>query len=260
MIATPFPELNGVLLELVEHTGWVFGDDVVGVYLTGSFAVGDADLQSDCDFLVVLRGPINPEQERAVRVFHDEMPTRDGFWSRHLEGSYAQLDDLADPDRMGRAWLYIDHGQRDMAWSDHCNREVVRWTLYEHGVALIGPEPRTFTAPVPPDAVRARMRADLPTVTEDIRDWADFGHGWTQRYLVTTYCRVLYSLVTGAVASKRASLLWAEENLDPRWRPLLRQVREDRVLGLDPHPPPPGSMEAALAFGDWCREWAAERG
>jgi hypothetical protein len=258
--ATQYAELNGLLDELVATARRVFCDDLVGVYLTGSFAVGDADLNSDCDFLVVVRHPVTTEQERELRVFHDEMPTRDGFWTHHLEGSYALLDDLAALDRIGRDWLYIDHGHREMEWSDHCNREVVRWSLRERGVALEGPRPDSFVAPIPPDSIRARMLADLPTLTEDILAWAPRSVAWSQRYLVTTYCRVLYSAANGEVASKRQSLIWAEHNLDARWQPLLRQVREDRDLGWDVDDPPrPGSFDEALDFAAWCRGWAFSR-
>jgi predicted nucleotidyltransferase len=253
--STPYPELNGLLAELVEHSCRTFADNLLGVYLVGSFATGDADLQSDCDFLVVVTAPISAEQERAVRAFWSDIPSREGHWTGHLEGSYADADDLASLERIGAPWLFVDHGHHVMVWSDHCNREVVRWSLRERGVVLAGPDPATFVAPVPGPILSARMRAELRTLTSDILEWADLGHGWTQRYLVTTYCRVLYTLVTGSVTSKRAALLWAEEVLDSRWRPLLTQVREDRVLGLEPHPPRPGSLDETFAFADWCRNW-----
>lgn len=260
MQPTPYPELNGLLAELVEHARGVFGDDFVGAYLVGSFAVGDADLQSDCDFLMVVRYPIGPERERAVRELWQELPLRDGFWTGHLEGSYADAEALGDLDRIGEPWLFIDHGHREMEWSDHCNREVVRWSLRERGVTLIGPPPPSFVAPVPAETLSERMRRDLPTLTEDILDWANPGHSWTQRYLVTTYCRVLYSLVTGEVTSKRRALEWGIRTLDPRWRPLLEQVRDDRDTDIPwDCPPRPGGYDAALAFATWCRDWAASR-
>lgn len=61
---------------------------------------------------------------------------------------------------------------------------------------------------------------------------------WSQRYAVTTYCRALFTLHTGEVTSKRGALEWARETLDPRWRPLLTQVIQDRELGWDPTDPP----------------------
>ena len=230
------------------------------MYLVGSFALGDADDQSDCDFLVVVREPPDDEQQRALRELWAELPTRPGKWTHDLEGSYAVLDDLADAGRVGRPWFFVDHGHTTLTWDDHCNREVVRWTLREHGIAVSGVEPRTFVAPTPPDAIRGRMRRDLATLLPDILSWAPTEVAWTQRYVVATYCRVLYSLATGEVTSKRRALEWGRRALDSRWEPLLLQARDDRALGWDPNDPPrAGSMEAALEFAAWCDAWAATR-
>jgi hypothetical protein len=57
---TQFPELNELLRELSDHAAGILGGNFVGAYLQGSFAVGDADLQSDCDFLIPFHGPIHP--------------------------------------------------------------------------------------------------------------------------------------------------------------------------------------------------------
>lgn len=93
------------------------------------------------------------------------------------------------------------------------------------------------------------MRVMLPGLMADLRTWAPLDHAWSQRYAVTLYCRALFTLCTGEVASKRGALEWACETLDPRWRPLLTQVIEDRELGWDPDDPPrPGSLEATYAF------------
>ncbi|MDX6292434.1 MAG: hypothetical protein QOH50_1509 [Kribbellaceae bacterium] len=41
---------------------------------------------------------------------HDEFPTRPEHWAKHLEGSYADRDQLRTLDGLGHNWLYIDHG------------------------------------------------------------------------------------------------------------------------------------------------------
>jgi len=230
------------------------------MYLVGSFALGDADERSDCDFLVVLRELPHGAGEQAVRDLWAELPRWPGKWTHDLEGSYALLSDLADNATIGRPWFFVDHGHTTVEWDDHCNREVVRWTLHQRGVTVTGPEPATFTAPVPADLVRERMRKDLATLLPDILAWAPSEIAWTQRYVVATYSRVLHSLSTGEVTSKRAALEWAMAELDPRWRPLLTQVRDDRTHGWDPDEPPrPGSLEEAYRFASWCEEWAAGR-
>ena len=247
MAGTAFDELNAVLRELVSHAQSVLGGDLLGAYLVGSFAIGDADLHSDCDFLIVVRQPLSSHQEAAFRALHQALPAREGHWNRHLEGSYPVVEDLRSLDRLGREWLYIDHGHATMEWSTHCNNPVHRWTLRERGVTLIGPDPRSFACEVPADALREHMRVSVQTFLPDLFTWIDFRIAWAQRYAVATLCRMLYTIQTGTVCSKRRALLWGMDSLHPRWRELLQNTLDDRVLGLDFNDAPrPGSVEETI--------------
>jgi hypothetical protein len=255
---TQFPELNSVLLELTERAMTILGDNFVGAYLQGSFAVGDADADSDCDFLIPVQLPITAEQEVALRAMHDEFPTRREHWAKHLEGSYPLKSELRTLRGMGGRWLYIDHGWREMQWSTHCNTEVVRWSLRECGVTLAGPDPRTLVEEIPAAVLRAKMRDYAQEFLPGMFTWIDFGIAWAQRYAVTTFCRILHTLETGRVTSKKAALAWARDNLDPCWSGLIRQVLDDRSLGWDPDEPPrSGSVEQTLASAEYARARAA---
>jgi Domain of unknown function (DUF4111) len=246
---TPFLELNDLLHELTERAAEILGDRFVGAYLQGSFAVGDADIHSDCDFLIPVHGPITSDQEAGLRALHDELPTRPGHWTHHLEGSYPNQDELRTLDGLGRPWLYIDHGWREMQWSTHCNTEVVRWTLRECGVTLTGPHPTALVDPVGREALAARMRDDARTFLPDLCAWIGFDIAWAQRYAVATLCRILHTFDEGRVTSKKAALLWAKDRVDPRWSNLIQRALDDRRLGWDPHAPPrPGSVDQTLAF------------
>ncbi len=104
------------------------------------------------------------------------------------------------------------------------------------------------------------MREELHGLVDGVRRWAPFDIAWTQRYLVSTCCRVLYTLRTAEVESKRGALEWAREHLDPRWRPLLTQVLQDRELGWAPEDPPrPGSLEAAREFAAYAETLDTDR-
>jgi hypothetical protein len=249
---TPFAELDAVLDDLVHSAASILGRNLVGLYVTGSFALGAGDLQSDCDFVAVVREPVTAEQERALRALHDELPTRPGHWTKHLEGSYAPQVDLETLAALGRDWLYIDHGRREMQWDAHCNRLEHRWTLRERGMTLAGPDPRSFVAEVPGDLLRSTMRSYIQTFVPDLLAWTSFDLAWTQRYAVTTLCRMLYTFETGEVTSKPAALAWARDALDPEWRELIQQALADRPLPWN-DPPRPASVDATLAFADYAR-------
>lgn len=255
---TPFRELNTVLQELTERAAEILADNFVGAYLQGSFAVGDADIRSDCDFLIPVHRRIAASQETGLRALHDELPTRPGHWTGHLEGSYPLEAELRTLDALGANWLYIDHGWREMQWSTHCNSEVVRWSLRECGVAIAGPDPKTLVDEVSAEVLRARMRGYAEEFLPGLLTWITLDIAWAQRYAVTTFCRILHTLDSGQVTSKRSALLWAGDNLDPEWTGLIAQTSADRPLGYDPDQPPrPGSVDRTLAFAEYAKDRAS---
>jgi predicted nucleotidyltransferase len=58
MQTTPYRELNTVLRELVESVQHVLNESFIAAALQGSFAVGDFDVHSDVDFIVVIENEL----------------------------------------------------------------------------------------------------------------------------------------------------------------------------------------------------------
>ena len=255
---TPCAELNDVLGSFVEDVKAILGRTLVGAYLQGSFALGEGDEQSDCDFLVVIREGPTPEQLGRIVLLHDAIPPRPEHWAQHLEGSYPLARDLRNLGGLGREWWYVDHGSRTVQRSTHCNSQIVRWILREKGIVLCGPDPTELVDEVPPEAMRTRMREDLETVVADVLSWATLDVAWVQRYVVATTCRILYTLDTAEVTSKRLALEWAINRFDPEWEPLISQVLADRPRGLVfEERPRAGSVERSLAFVEHARAVAS---
>jgi len=254
--ATSFPELDDLLRYLVGRLRSILAADLVGVYLTGSFALGGGDAASDCDFLVATRGRLGADHEHAVRRLHEEIPGRPGYWAYNLEGSYAPRADLRTLAALGRPWLYVDRGGREMQWSAHCNTEDVRWVLRERPLVLEGADPRSFACDVPAAALRAKMRAQIETFLDDLLAWTTFEVSWSQRYAVEAMSRMLYSLECGEVTSKQNALEWATTAMPTEWRDLIDQVRQDRFVRWN-DPPRPGTVERTLAFVHYAQERAA---
>ncbi|WP_026818968.1 aminoglycoside adenylyltransferase domain-containing protein [Arthrobacter castelli] len=254
---TSFPELNAVLQELNEAARTILQGTYVGGYLQGSFALGGGDAYSDADFIIVTTVPPSGEVEADLRRLHADIPTRPGLWPDNIEGSYAHADSLRSAEGLGVPWLFVDRGRREMTWDDHCNNLHTRWILRNHGIVLGGPPPAELVDHVPEQAMREAAREALPGTLAGIREWADMEHAWTQRYIVQTYSRVLYTATTGKVASKSTALEWVCNRLDPVWSPLLAQVAEDRATPWKPVDPPlPGSMRRACEFASYVEVFA----
>ena len=235
---TPFADLNDVLADLVASLREVLGDELVGAYLQGSFAVGDADEHSDVDFVVVTRGEVGADAEAALRSMHQRIYARPEPWAQHLEGSYVPAGELRHVDPERKPYLYLDNGATELERSDHCNTAVVRWSLRERGVVLHGPDPKTLVEPVTP----AQLAADIAAVLDE---WVEFAYvsqerlerpglpkpamsRWRQALLVLSFCRMLHTLETGEVTSKKQAGEWGLRALGPRWRDLVQRALDDR--------------------------------
>jgi hypothetical protein len=257
---TQFPELNGLVQDLVENVTGILEANLVGIYLVGSFALGDADIHSDCDFLVVVRNPLTSHQETRLRALHREVFRQPRQWAQHLEGSYAPRSDLRTLRGLGKKWLFLDNAHEEMEWSTHCNSLEHRWSLRETGIILAGPDPRDLVDKVHPEAIRQKMRDLVPVFLPDLATWIRLDQiAWAQRYAVATLCRMLYSIETGEIASKRASLVWARHHLDPAWSDLIQHSLDGRSLGWNPNDPP--SKERArqtLTFAEYAKARAAQ--
>jgi predicted nucleotidyltransferase len=56
------------------------GDNFVGVYLQGSFAVGDADEDSDVDFMVAIVEPLSQEEVTSLTAILARTVDRANSW------------------------------------------------------------------------------------------------------------------------------------------------------------------------------------
>jgi hypothetical protein len=247
---TPLPELNAVLHELVTGVHGILGSRLLAAYLQGSFALGDWDMHSDVDFLFVLDGELQADELEALQGLHQRIHALPSTWAQHLEGSYIPKDVLASGDTGTSLW-YLDNGNRTLELSTHCNTLVVRRTTREHGITLYGAEPKTLIPPVSDEALRLEVRAVLRDWGTEIleRPTADWTR-WYQQFVVSSHCRMLHTLATGEVTSKRVAALWAEQHLEPQFRALIQTAWTEHAIQRENYRrnANPEDAEQTLAF------------
>lgn len=227
--ATPYSDLNAVLEDLIGRVRSALGQMFVGGFLQGSFAVGDFDVHSDVDFIVVVRDELSADHVASLQVIHRDIYGLASSWAQHLEGSYFPERILRDYHNAGTPLWYLDHGSQSLVRSDHCNTVVVRWVTREHGIAIAGPDPKALVDPIPVDALRRE-------IAETIRSWGQqiltrpevYSNRFYQGYIVLNCCRMLHDLVEGFPGSKRAGAAWAKTNLDPKWSGLIDRAWDGR--------------------------------
>lgn len=256
---TIYPELNAVLRELVASARRILAENFCGAYLQGSFAAGDADVHSDVDFVVVTEDEVSEAQLAALQAMHGRIHALDVPWAQHLEGSYIPKHSLRRLDPSRPPYLYLDNGSSALIRDNHCNTEVVRWSLRERGIVLAGPDPKSLVDPVP----AARLRSEVLTTLHEWVDWAKAPEmsRWRQPTLVLSYCRMLHTLAVGRVTSKRAAGEWALGALDAEWAGLIRRALDDRSdPWLRVHQPAEAeAVDRTLAFVDYALGKAAAR-
>ena len=216
------------------------GDAFVGLYPLGSLAIGDFDLTSDVDFLVVTTDELKADDVARVQAAHLRSRSEDTRWMRRLEYSFISLSRLhaesspyladgrrnAAPDR--GLW-YFENGSDSIQRSDHDNSLVSRWTLRYRSHAVLGPEPAAFAPAITADALRREIRGSLIGWHELVlADASPFENRFHQVFLVLNDCRALQDLHEGRITSKKEGAHWGREHLDAEWRPLIDYCWEQR--------------------------------
>jgi hypothetical protein len=223
---TPYPEINAVLAALLAGARRVLGEDLSGLYLAGSLALGDFEPgRSDIDFFAVTQRALPAERLPALASMHAELFASGAPWARVLEGSYIPRRALRryDPRDAEYPALRVDGSFAvDFHGSD---ANLQRWVLREHGIVLYGPDPRTLLDPIS----AAQLRESASGI---LREWwlpqLDDPHRLYspeyQAYAVLTMCRIAYTIARGEVVSKPAAARWARQHLNPRWHALIERA------------------------------------
>lgn len=256
---TPDPTLNAVLAELTAGLRALLGENLLAVYLQGSFGVGGWDIHSDVDFLVAVEADIPDSQIPALEALHRHVYALDSEWANHLEGSYFPSGVLKRLETGSGPLLYLDNGSRELVRSQHDNSQVVRWVTRKYAISLFGPPATELIDPVSADNLRAEVRGVMHEWGgEIVGGQYAIANRWAQPFAVLSYCRMLHTLECGRIESKPAGAAWAQATLDARWRDLIRRAWADR-----PHPSEkvrlPAAPEDVVATLDFIR-YALEMG
>jgi predicted nucleotidyltransferase len=230
----PYPELREVLNVFTEEIAAELTNNLVGIYLVGSIATGDFDLDSDVDFLVVTKTELHETDMKPLQDIQIKIHAIDCYPAKHLEGSYISISDLNNWSEVGKKRLfYFDNGSTVLEQTTHDNQWHVRWVLRERGITLVGQKPETILRAIPKkellNEVKTTMVQNVEIFEGEINQPLGFCNSrFGQSFYVLTYCRMLHTLHTGTVQSKKAGAIWAREFVDPKWETLIEQAWNER--------------------------------
>jgi len=230
----PYPELRDVLNMFVDEISAELRENLVGIYLVGSIASGDFDLDSDVDFLVVTKTELTEAHMKTLQDIQIKIHNIDCYPAKHLEGSYISIGDLNNWNIVGEKKLYyFDNGSTTYEQSTHDNQWHVRWILRERGITLVGQKPETILKSIPLNEMFSEIKTTMLQVMKLFEDEINrplsfFNSRFGQSFAVLTYCRMLHSLHTGTVQSKKAAVKWAKQFVNPKWVKIIDQAWKER--------------------------------
>lgn len=222
MQPTPYEDINSLLDTYTKNLVGLLGDNLLGFYLTGSLSYGDfTPGRSDIDLVAVVKEPVPPDILQMIREMHFQIEASHEKWKNQIECSYTPLDMYKNilPPKEPRPYF-----GKGIFWADaiYGNEWIINnYMLYQHGIALFGPEFKTLVAPIDIKDVREASARDLfqewePKITDPV--YLDNSH--YQSYVVLNLCRILYTVLHGATGSKKVSAAWVKQEF-PQWRELI---------------------------------------
>jgi len=238
-----------LLRRFTEMSRAVFGENLVGVYLHGSLAMGCLNPEkSDLDLILVVEtGPTVDEKRcfteklmmlradapqkgfelsivkrEVCKPFLYPTPFEFHYSDGHIE---AVLSDLS---------AYIEKMQgTDKDLGAH-------FTVINHyGIPLYGPPVKEIFAPVPKKNYIDSIWFDVQNAVEDISE--------APLYITLNLCRVLGFLKDGLVLSKKTGGAWGFENLPEKYRALVKAAGDAYASGDEMH----ADAEALSDFAEY---------
>jgi hypothetical protein len=214
------PEVDAALQAYVAGARRLFAEDLIGVYVHGSLAYDEFDAEaSDVDLVVVHRADLTDVQRRALSDLHAHLLAAHPAAAR-LDGTYAPLHAVGT---YGTAVCPSFRDGRFLARRGGDLNPVAWHTLHTRGLVLCGPSASEVVPPVSGDALRENMWRNIAFLRRRMPFYV-LGGTTNTVFGVLTLCRVLYTLRTGEIASKRMAARWALRHVAACWRPLLRRA------------------------------------
>lgn len=199
--------------DLVAGIRATLGEDLVGLYLYGSYLLGDFDPHaSDLDLVAVLSRDVYDAHVARLGRLHDAFVRTHATWDNRLDIVYIGRDTLSGFRDGKGTFAVISPGE-----SFHLQSGVGDWRqtwylLRETSIPLVGPNARELVPPILRSEFVAAVLDDLP----HLRAWSASHGAGAVAYGVLTVCRALQTVRTDAMPSKPAAAAWVRQQM-PEW-------------------------------------------
>jgi len=228
---TAFPDVNSLIGSFSSQVREILGDQLTGMYLCGSLALGDFNPhKSDIDFVVATAGKLPDELFESLKSMHEKIAGYPSKWALEIEGSYLPQRSLRRYDPSDSHHPHLSRGSGLLAIEQHDTDWLIQYyILRERGVILYGPEPKSLIDPISPEDLQAAVLGLLWWWEFQLKDTSRVEKSPYQAYAVLSMCRILYTLQSGRIVSKPEAACWVMSALGGRWAQLI-----DKALNWQP--------------------------
>jgi predicted nucleotidyltransferase len=237
---TSYEDINELLSFFLEHINNVLKENFIGMYLYGSLATGDFDVNSsDIDFIVLTKNSVAEKEFLLLSRMHNEFRQRATKWAEKIEAAY--VDKMAFQALNNNENLYpqiekdggLAYNKLEIGWAFQA------YTLREYGVIVSGPKPKEIIAPIAIEDMLNAARAITGLWIEQSQDNKESQFIRDEnRFVVFTLCRFLYLFKTKQIASKKEAAEWAI-GVEKKWASLISTIGNlqiaDALLKEDVH-------------------------
>jgi hypothetical protein len=194
----------------------VFRERLNGVYLGGSYAMGDFTDSSDYDVLVVVEGDLSAGDLDALEALHERLDREDPDAQR-LEVDYAPCHLLVPSGTTAPVpGVYDGRFQRDVAEIMLSADNLANMRC--HGIAVYGAPASEILPDITLDDVRAAARQ---MALDGVGPCADEREASAE---LLNLARSLASMETGQPTTKTQGATWALAHLEDRWHPVVERA------------------------------------
>lgn len=203
----------------------ILGDNLVGIYLSGSLSYGDFEPgRSDIDLFVITSDNLSDKQFEKLDDLHKEIFKKYPNWKNRIEISYTPLSLLneIDPPKESRPYLGAGVFHREATYGNEWL--INNYQIRESGRTLYGIDYKELIDPIPMELIVEACRKDfekewLPLLKDDSK----LQDPHIQSYVVLNICRILYTIKNHELASKKKSSDWVKKNYS-EWDKLIEEA------------------------------------
>ncbi|HHT9916356.1 TPA: aminoglycoside adenylyltransferase domain-containing protein [Legionella pneumophila] len=216
------PTVNRLLSELLLGLKSILKENLLSVYVYGSFVWGDFDEAiSDIDTFVALNQEIAPQEFEALDNLHNELVENFPVWKDRIEVAYASYKMLQHFKTDIGKIAVISPGEPFNIKNAGTDWLINYYLLQNKSIILYGPKPKSIIAPVSNNEFVEHVKKQAIEWQEwVVHTKKSLGY---QYYAVLTLCRAMYVIHHHEQGSKLKAGTWVTTQF-PKWQDLIQRA------------------------------------